>query len=610
MAGATAENSTSPSHNPNHNHHPLRPFLSTTEDGHSYAGSESSPPSLEEDREVPSSLAGATYPFLVDFQPFPQPNAAEIKEIRVSPRKHRTFEECRGEHARRDLHDSVRASRNTPSPQPPTVTGAPTAPSISRPSSPRQPSDFDQRFLYPNLSEDAGSYRPTSKPARAYRPPSSHARAYSSPRASQHSALETATDSGLKTAPESLLRSPRSSTSSTAGAKAHTSRPGEAFELGSIKDGLPLSPTTTSARSAPVSVSGDNQQTQRQHRPSRHRHHHHHQHSSSSSRPLTPGKPHKASSARRTAVGGGDAGNRGSRSRSDTIAAADDDDDDDEYQILGAARQPQPQPQPQPHSPASYYDDDDEDSENGLSVLVRLYFLLPIACFLCLYALATLTFLLLVLPLRLCPPSEFFSSRTGFRGQVSRALGPLFIYSIRVLFPNKRSARLHALIGESGAGAGVKAGSGSGAVGDDLEANRRRSSHASRPRADASSPSKPAPTTSAAPARSSFAATTTATVVAEKRASSASSSAAKQQSDPSSSSQSEPRIFGHPMALPFLALASPFAAFPLVNLAGIAACFWVFSIILSDSDDGRAFVLALRNWWVRGVVRALAIRRR
>ncbi|KAI5307066.1 Cytoplasmic glyoxalase II [Ascosphaera pollenicola] len=213
---------------------------------------------------------------------------------------------------------------------------------------------------------------------------------------------------------------------------------------------------------------------------------------------------------------------------------------------------------------------DEGDDENAFAVLMRMPILLPIGIFLCFYALF-LAFFLLIFPLRFCPPSEFVSSRVGFRGQVCRSLGPVFCFSMRVVYASETSSRYKKTFGEKD----VEAAGGNGAT-------RRTSTM--------------------------------------KHATSATTAPGKVLNSTDSSPQTEmtpniivyggsPYEFKRPSMLLFAGIIFPFLTVPLLNAAWIAACFWLFSIILSDFEDGRAFVLALRDCWIRMVKSLIAIKR-
>ncbi|KAI5288156.1 hypothetical protein KEM54_005428 [Ascosphaera aggregata] len=65
----------------------------------------------------------------------------------------------------------------------------------------------------------------------------------------------------------------------------------------------------------------------------------------------------------------------------------------------------------------------------------------------------------------------------------------------------------------------------------------------------------------------------------------------------------------YPLLLLLAGVISPFLTIPFILVIWVAASFWGFSIILSDSDDGRAFVLAVRDFWVNLMMKMIALRR-
>ena len=184
------------------------------------------------------------------------------------------------------------------------------------------------------------------------------------------------------------------------------------------------------------------------------------------------------------------------------------------------------------------------------STQLRLSFLTPPFSFgAAIYTLFVLLFLTLTSPLRLCNPP--------FRlPHLQRILLPVLRYHQRLICPSSAAAQ------------------------------RRRERD-------------PYHTTATATA-----ATTTTTTTTTSPPSSPGESSPPSPSSPSTISPSSPT--SHSALLVLIHVVSPFLILPLFFASWTAACFWVFAMVLGDpgggtgprrNDDGRAAVLAVRNWW-------------
>lgn len=218
----------------------------------------------------------------------------------------------------------------------------------------------------------------------------------------------------------------------------------------------------------------------------------------------------------------------------------------------------------------TYYED--RDDENAFAVLMRIHVLAPLALFLCFYALFLSVFLAFIFPLRFCPPSDFFSSRVGFRGQVSRTLGPVYCFSMRVVYASETSSRYIRIFGDRD----VESSGGN-------VATRRPST---MKHATASTNTSPGTISN-----------------------STSSSSQLEMTPNMIMFQDSIYELEYPSMLLLAGIIFPFLTLPFIIFAWVAACFWMFSIILSDFDDGRAFVLALRDSWVRMVRSLISLKR-
>ncbi|KDB23827.1 hypothetical protein H109_04301 [Trichophyton interdigitale MR816] len=273
-------------------------------------------------------------------------------------------------------------------------------------------------------------------------------------------------------------------------------------------------------------------------------------------------------------------------------------------------------------------DDDDEEEEeevdedelepgcsheNAFFVLLRISFYLPpFTIFAALYALISLIFLLLAIPLRLCPPSHFFKPPTSLTEQVCRLLVPLLRLNRKTITSstnnhNRRRRR----------------SSSSSRHHHNHHAKRSRrhySAHSSLPASALTSPRQSYTISTSTPVSASFSSSTiptqpvTATDSACIPASTTTPATATVTTTTTTASRLYPN-YSAPM-LVVVHLLSPLLLPPTLLAAWICACFWIFVMIMGNpdgkekTDDGRAAVLAVRNWWCLWLASARRKRRK
>ncbi|KAF3482711.1 uncharacterized protein GIQ15_02035 [Arthroderma uncinatum] len=221
-------------------------------------------------------------------------------------------------------------------------------------------------------------------------------------------------------------------------------------------------------------------------------------------------------------------------------------------------------------------EDDDHTDETGCSshenaffILLRISLYLPLfTIFAALYAFLSVIFLILATPIRLCPPSQFFKRPVSLTEQICRLLVPLLKMNRRIVStknsccsPTKRNRRYN-------------------------------SAHSSMPTSTMTSP------------RRSY------TVSTPVSPSLPTYTLRAQAATPGQYSN-----YSAPM-LVAVHLLSPLLLPPTLLAAWICACFWIFVMIMGNpdgkekTDDGRAAVLAVRNWWCLWLASAKRKRKR
>ncbi|EEQ31298.1 conserved hypothetical protein [Microsporum canis CBS 113480] len=209
--------------------------------------------------------------------------------------------------------------------------------------------------------------------------------------------------------------------------------------------------------------------------------------------------------------------------------------------------------------------------ENAFFILLRISFYLPpFTIFAALYAFLSLIFLLLAIPLRLCPPSQFFKPPTSLTEQTCRLLVPLLRLNRRIVTSTKHSRRSH----------------------PKRTARRHHSTHSTT--STITSPRQSY--TNSTPVSASFSSYTIPT-------------------QPVTVTSRPYSNYSAPM-LVAVHLLSPLLLPPTLLAAWICACFWIFVMIMGNpdgkekTDDGRAAVLAVRNWWCLWLASARRKRKR
>ncbi|EZF71797.1 hypothetical protein H105_06052 [Trichophyton soudanense CBS 452.61] len=268
------------------------------------------------------------------------------------------------------------------------------------------------------------------------------------------------------------------------------------------------------------------------------------------------------------------------------------------------------------------YEEADEDEpepgcshENAFFVLLRISFCLPpFTIFAALYAFISLIFLLLAIPLRLCPPSHFFKPPTSLTEQVCRLLVPLLRLNRRTV-TSPTSTRSHRR-------SNSHQHRQSRHHGDNHHAKRSRrhySTHSSLPASALTSPRQSYTISTSTPVSASLSSSTiptqlvTATDSASTPASTTTTNAAA-----AAAASSPSRLYPNYSApmLVVVHLLSPLLLPPTLLAAWICACFWIFVMIMGNpdgkekTDDGRAAVLAVRNWWCLWLASARRKRRK
>ncbi|KAK2745704.1 hypothetical protein FQN57_003601 [Myotisia sp. PD_48] len=218
------------------------------------------------------------------------------------------------------------------------------------------------------------------------------------------------------------------------------------------------------------------------------------------------------------------------------------------------------------NNPPDGDDDDGDDSknpsshENAFFILLRISFLVPpFSIFAALYTLFTVLFLILAQPLRICPPSEFFKPPASLTSQIRDTLWPL-LYTHKKLITtplppsqvrrNRHPYRQHIQHSSSSSFSSS-------------HTNNNINTHDAPP-----SPLPPLTSPTILPAASSY-----------------------------KSSQYSA------IMLVVIHLMSPLLIFPILFAAWVSAFFWIFAMIVGNpdgserTDDGRAAVLGVRNWW-------------
>ncbi|KAI5292278.1 hypothetical protein KEM52_006480 [Ascosphaera acerosa] len=289
----------------------------------------------------------------------------------------------------------------------------------------------------------------------------------------------------------------------------------------------------------------------------------------------------------------------------------DDDDEDEEYEVHGS----DPPSRPHPHSHSSHHevaaagassgggggvgngpggsgDGGMPDDENAFAVLMRIHMLIPLSLIVCFYSCALIPFIGLVFPLRLCPPSPFFSRRVGVRGQICRALGPLICSAVRSCYASRRSARYLNVCGERERGRGRDREK-------DVEAARSAHHNGS------DSSGRRLSTTKAVSAYTEA----TPTLTTSLSAPAAGADAGEEMPPNIFVCETGTFLAEHPLLLLLVGIVSPGLVLVLAFMMWVAASFWGFSIIISDSDDGRAFVLTVRDIWIRTMMGMTAVRK-
>ncbi|DAA75537.1 TPA_exp: Uncharacterized protein A8136_1611 [Trichophyton benhamiae CBS 112371] len=270
-----------------------------------------------------------------------------------------------------------------------------------------------------------------------------------------------------------------------------------------------------------------------------------------------------------------------------------------------------------------YDEEADEDElepgcshENAFFVLLRISFCLPpFTIFAALYAFISLIFLLLAIPLRLCPPSHFFKPPTSLTEQVCRLLVPLLRLNRRTVTSptnNHDHRRRRRRSSSSSSSHHHRHDHHSHHA---KRSRRHYSTHSSLPASALTSPRQSYTISTSTPVSASLSSSTIPTqpVTATDSASTPAST-----TTPAAADSSTSRLYANYSApmLVVVHLLSPLLLPPTLLAAWICACFWIFVMIMGNpdgkekTDDGRAAVLAVRNWWCLWLASARRKRRK